>query len=246
VDPSHRGKQIESWIIREYVTTILHYWWAFLPGLVMPLRNIYRWLHPRHIELEIPHWVRLGSVLAALFLAQFLAYRNSALNLAMVIEEKRQLSITVNSLSPQLQDARRQIDILRGQRPKLSAESKNSLRKRVSRLTDDLEVLLRQQTATLPTVEQLQTMTPEQKNASNRALDQATKKTTAIYMDQYRSRTVGIIAELKAKGLMTEYWDGPLEKGAEFRPLTGQEIHRLRELAYHLDGQDGVVVITGN
>src|SRR5260370_37420629 len=54
-------------IILKYLITILHYWWALLPGLVMPLRNIYKWLHPKHRELEIPHWVRIGSVLAALF-----------------------------------------------------------------------------------------------------------------------------------------------------------------------------------
>src|SRR5260370_41210974 len=54
-------------IILKYLITILHYWWALLPGIVMPLRNIYKWLPPKHRELEIPHWVRIGSVLAALF-----------------------------------------------------------------------------------------------------------------------------------------------------------------------------------
>ncbi len=212
----------------------------------MPLRNIYKWLHPRHKELEIPHWVRLGSVLAALFLAQFLAYQNSARNLAIVIEEKRQFSMALNTQSTQLQDAKHEIDILKMQKPQPTVEPKNSLRKRVVRLTDDLEVLVREQNATLPTLQQVQTMTPEQKNASNQAFGEATKKMTAIYLDKFRSRTVGIIAELKAKGLMTEYGDGPLEKGAEFRMPIGEEIYRLRELAYHLDGQDRVVTITGN
>ena len=62
-----------------------------------------------------------------------------------------------------------------------------------------------------------------------------------IYLNKFRARTVGIIAELKPKGLLTEPMDGPLEKGAEFRMLLYEEIHRLRELAYHLDGQDRVV-----
>ena len=212
----------------------------------MPLRNILKWLHPKHKELEIPHWVRLGSVLAALFLAQFLAYQNSARNLATVIEEKQQFGMALNAQSAQLQDAKHEIEILKTQKPKPTVEPKNSLRKRVVRLTDDLEGLVREQNATLPTVEQVQTMTPEQKNAANKALDEATKKMEAIYLDKFRSRTVGIIAELKAKGLMTGYWDAPLEKGAEFRIPIGEEIHRLRELAYHLDGQDRVVAITGN
>ncbi len=233
-------------IILKYLITILHYWWALLPGLVMPLRNIYKWLHPRHEELEIPHWVRLSSVLAAVFLAQFLAFQNSERNLAIVIEQKRQFSMALDTRSTQLQDANHEIDILKKQKPQPAAELKNSLRKRVVRLTDDLEVLTREQNATLPTSEQVQTMTPEQKNASNKAFDEAPKKMTAIYLDRFRSRTVGIVAELKAKGLLTEYWDGALEKGAEFRIPMGEEIHRLRELAYHLDGQDRVVTITAN
>jgi hypothetical protein len=43
-------------------------------------------------------------------------------------------------------------------------------------------------------------MTPEQKDAANREFAEATKKTTAIYLSNYRPRTAGIIAELKAKG----------------------------------------------
>jgi hypothetical protein len=233
-------------IILKYLTTILHYWWALLPGLVMPLRNIYKWLHPRHEELEIPHWVRLGLLLAAIFLGQFLAYQNSERNLATVIEEKLLLSVSLNAQNTQIQDAKHEIEILKTQRPQSAVEPRNSLRKRVVRLTEDLENLVREQSATLPTSEQVQGMTPEQKNASNKAFDEANKKTTAIYLDKFRPRTVGIIAELKAKGLMTEYWDGPMEKGAEFRMLLGEEIRRLNELAYHLDGQDRVMTITGN
>jgi len=191
-----------------------------------------------------PH--RFSTGRAFFFLAQFLAYQNSARNLAIVTEEKRQFSIALNTQSAQLQDAKHDIDVLKTKKPQPGVELKNSLRKRVVRLTDDLELLVREQNATLPTLEQVQTMTPEQKNASNKAFDEATKKMTAIYLDRFRSRTVGIIAELKAKGLMTEYWDGPLEKGAEFRMPIGEEIRRLRELAYHLDSQDRVVTITGN
>jgi hypothetical protein len=125
-------------------------------------------------------------------------------------------------------------------------EPRNSLRKRVIRLAEDLESLLRELGATLPSQQDLQTMTQEQKNVSNQKYQEVSNKITASYLDKFRPRTVGIIAELKAKGLLTEYWDGPLEKGAEFRPLQGEEIHRLRELAYHLDAQDRVIIISGN
>src|SRR5260370_2963927 len=113
-------------IVWEYLVTILHYWWALLPGLVMPLRNVYRWFHPKHKELEIPHWIRLGSVVAALFLAQFLAYRNSAKNLAVVIEEKRQVSMTSNAQTVQLQEARQQLDILKSQIHQHTKEASDS------------------------------------------------------------------------------------------------------------------------
>jgi hypothetical protein len=84
-------------------------------------------------------------------------------------------------------------------------------------------------------------LTPEQKNAVNLAFREITEKTNLVYMEKFRPRTIGIIAELKARGLLTDYWDGPMEKGAEFRVLQGGETHRLRELAYHLDAQDKVV-----
>jgi len=120
-------------------------------------------------------------------------------------------------------------------------EPQNSLRRRVMRLADDLDSLLLEQSKALPTQEQSQSMTPEQKDAANHAFDEVTKKTNLVYLEKLRPRTVGIIAELKAKGLLTDYWDVPMEKGAEFRMLQGGETHRLRELAYHLDAQDKVV-----
>src|SRR5260370_6929377 len=104
-------------IVWEYLVTILHYWWALLPGLVMPLRNIYRWFHPKHKELEIPHWIRLGSVAVAFFLAQFLAYRNLARTLATVIEDKRQFSIALNIKAIHLTAPRHHPHILNNHKP---------------------------------------------------------------------------------------------------------------------------------
>ena len=109
------------------------------------------------------------------------------------------------------------------------------------RLADELDSLQQEMMKAAPTAEKIGSMTPEQKDAAYRAYDEATRKAAAAYLDRFRNRTVGIIAELKAKGLLTEYEDGSWEKGAEFRMPMYQEIHRLRELAYHLDAQDRVV-----
>src|SRR5260370_31642835 len=102
-------------IILKYLITILHYWWALLPGLVMPLRNIYKWLHPKHRELEIPHWVRIGSVLAALsfFLPQFLPYQTSAQNLPIVTKVKSNFTFALKTQSPKLQNLKHDLDFLK-------------------------------------------------------------------------------------------------------------------------------------
>jgi hypothetical protein len=88
--------------VREYIQVILPYWWALFPGVVMVLPEIYKWVHPQRKELEIPHWIRVTSVIVAISLVQFLAYRNSQKNLATVIEEKRQLSVKVNEQSQKI------------------------------------------------------------------------------------------------------------------------------------------------
>jgi hypothetical protein len=44
------------------------------------------------------------------------------------------------------------------------------------RLADDLDSLLLEQSKVMPTQEQSQSMTPEQKDAANHAFDEVTKK----------------------------------------------------------------------
>lgn len=231
-------------IAKGYLGATITYWWILVPGLLMPLPDIYKhFLHPKGKDLPIPRWVRLTAGAGCLFLAQFLAYRDAATNVARTGEEKRQLSVQTSEQSSRIASDEKEIGALRAEvaQTATAREPKNSLRKRVMRLADDLDALFIEQNAALPKSQEIQTMTPAQKEAANHAFAEATEKTTTIYLATYRSRTVGIIAELKAKGLLTDYWDGPMEKGAEFRPVQGGEIHRLRELAYHLDGQDRIV-----
>lgn len=101
-------------IIEDYFRITIAYWWFLVPGVLMPLPEIYKLLHPHGRHLYVPRWIR-WTALFCICLAQFLAYRNEALNLANVIEEKRQFSIANNSIHAQLQSEVARGDQLEGQ-----------------------------------------------------------------------------------------------------------------------------------
>lgn len=72
----------------------------------MPFIDVIKW-HAR--EISVPRWLRISIAVGALFLAQFLAYRDSLSNLNKVVEEKRQTMIDRNNLG--LKVARLQANI---------------------------------------------------------------------------------------------------------------------------------------
>jgi hypothetical protein len=92
-------------IIWDYLRSLWHYWWLCCLGFVLPINNVWKWLHPARKELHFPFWLRLTIALAALSLAQFLAYKDQTRNLENVIQEKRQLSIEKNTMAQQLKDS---------------------------------------------------------------------------------------------------------------------------------------------
>ena len=114
-----------------------------------------------------------------------------------------------------------------GQRaaPKQPKESPNSLRKRTLKLADDLGVFLAERFARTPEGEE-----------ERRQYDEATNN---IYLNLYKSRTVGILQELQAKGLDIGILNA--SGAAPVRYLAGDELRQLSDLAYHLDANDKVV-----
>jgi len=100
-------------IIVLYLRVVIAYWWALLPGLVMPLIDAAQFHRAEEKKIKIPPRVRSTVMLAALMVAQFLAYRNSIQNLSTVIEEKRRESITINSMSATSQNQDSQISALK-------------------------------------------------------------------------------------------------------------------------------------
>src|SRR6266478_6213997 len=109
-----RKKWKEMWqIIVLYLRVVIGYWWALLPGLVLPLIDVAQFHRAEEKKIKIPPRVRSTVMLAALMVAQFLAYRNSIQNLSTVVEEKRQESITINSMRATTQDEDSQISALK-------------------------------------------------------------------------------------------------------------------------------------
>jgi len=115
-------------------------------------------------------------------------------------------------------------------------ESKDSLRRRTLRLVDKIEAFERKRwtdewpryrVANAANVSQDQLM--QQFGAENEAL---------FVANGLRAETLGILAELRGKGLDVGYLDGP--NGVPIRMPINQEFTDLRCLAYKLDGQDRV------
>ncbi len=239
-----------SEIIREYVTVIFHYWWALLPGLVMPLRNVYRWFHPKHKELEIPHWIRLGSVVAALFLAQFLAYRNSAKNLAVVIEEKRQVRIQINALAAELQEEKLKYASIR----KPFKEPPDSLRRRTFSLAKELYDFAVERATHRPPFAAPNSSEPnpsEERKREIKISQDYARETENQYKERYRNRLVGIVKEFEAKGVPVHWLANDFQQrppsiaffGSEMAGSPMDELYQFRELAYHVDARDHLITI---
>jgi len=219
-------------LCQNYLLGIIAYWWALLPGVVMPLPDIYKWLHPKHKELRIPDGLRIASVVAALFLAQFLVYRNSERNLTNVIEEKRELSSQIYSLNRKLED---QASHLQVDEQKLAAlrqpESPNSLRRRTIRLADEIEAFVNKEQA-----KQVQFM-QEHGNDQKAMRDFYIESQGKFVSTGLQARAIEIVQELEAKGL-------PVGLGLKYvsqNGYVGLDLEHLKDLAYRLDGSDNLI-----
>lgn len=84
----------------EYIRVVFAYWWALLAGGVLVTIDIIAWHKTK--EFTLGRRLRLAIALCCVLVAQFLAYRNQTLNLATVIEEKRQLSIAADRQAEKL------------------------------------------------------------------------------------------------------------------------------------------------
>ena len=125
-------------MVWEYLKATSAYWWFLFVGVLMPLPDIWKHFHPQGRELPLPRWLRWTAALLCVSFAQFLAYRDQTINLARVIEEKRQFSININNLAAELGEEKQKIKAL-SQRVATVREPKNSLRRRTMQLADEMQ-----------------------------------------------------------------------------------------------------------
>jgi hypothetical protein len=112
-------------------------------------------------------------------------------------------------------------------------EPTNSLRRRVIHLTDDLDAFPLKRNENRPL-----TGGPDEQRSY-------AQETEDLYTVQFSHQTVGIIQELKAKGLLTEPYYAYYGPVASNRMLDSEEVDHLRDLAHYLDAKDNVVWIDG-
>ncbi len=85
-------------LIWEYLKATVSYWWLIVPGVLMPLPDLWKYLHPQRRELSIPKWLRWTLPLLCLSLAQFLAYRNASINRKLSKRKSSWVSETTRSI----------------------------------------------------------------------------------------------------------------------------------------------------
>jgi hypothetical protein len=173
-------------------------------------------------------------------------------NLDTVIVEKRQLSSETEQEKAQIAELTRQVQSLNQLEQR---ESPNSLRQRTIRLVSELNIFWSRRPT--PTGQKIQNPGSDEERQRNAAWDRYWRDTTAAYTNaDFRERILGIVRECKSKGIDTGY----LEQGAE-QPdrligagafggyaLSGcgqfmNDLCQLRELAYHVDGHDQVIIL---
>jgi len=197
----------------------------------MPLRNIYRWFHPEHKELDIPHWARLGSVLAALILGQFLVYRNSARNLAVVIEEKRYFSTQINALTAELGEEKQKNAALIDKIPK-----ETSLKIQALQAANQLERFFQRRAKHQPSCTQTSTMTPEEQRAAIEPCTKYNFETMIEYSERFAPQIMAMVEQFRAKGMSVRDIENCVPQGWCGIAISVQ----LRAFAARLDAKDNV------
>ena len=133
--------------------------------------------------------------------------------------------------------------------PKDRQESPTSLRRRTIRMANDLALFW----STHPMPPQpIQNPGTDEERKRNETFQNYWREVDARYASTYKERVVGIIREYKAKGVPAGY----LEESAEHHsfgaaafttagsPICFQdEVCQFRELAYHVDGQDQIIIL---
>jgi hypothetical protein len=214
----------------EYLRVAAAYWWVLLPGGVMVLPDTIKWHHPNK-EVRFPFWLRLSIAIACIFVAQFLAYRNQALNLARVIEEKKQLSIQVNAVTNEDEKQKREIARLSNLVPKETSFKTETLQEAVK-----VERFFRNRARHQPTCNQTSTMTPEQQRVAIEPCTTYTFETMNEYSNVFAPKIMSIVERFKSKGINVGSVEQCVPQGWCSTAIPVQ----LRAFALRLDENDNI------
>ena len=198
-----------NWILSvfgDYLAAVVRYWWLVVPGVLMPLPDIYKALHPTGRQLKIPRPLRIAIFVVVLLLAQFLAYRDSIKNLSKVIEEKRELSIQLNAATDRLHEREVELASVKQQRDNLAPfkEPEDSLRRRTIKLSNEIDHWVEEQWANRPPVAYLDPKNPNPSIDQEKAIETWSKWDQDRYnyfRDHFKDQWVRIVKEYDAKGV---------------------------------------------
>jgi len=161
------------------------------------------------------------------------------------------------SLKSRVEDLRNQNDKLTAQVQQLTPkpEQPDSLRRRTMKLADEVKkyVVTREQSPNRPPVAIPNSNNPNPSEEEKKAMERYHKyeqDTWDYYMSHYRAQMVGIIREYNAKGVQTGYLESSVNQSIPlifFPGMVGDEgpadeLYQFRELAYHVDGNDHLIV----
>jgi len=230
-----------SWILSvlsEYVGAVIRYWWLVVPGMLMPLPDIYKAFHPKGKQLEISRPLRITIFVVTVLAAQFLAYKDSIKNLSKVIEEKRELTMQLNVTNDavrrreiELASVKQEVDDLRNKVP-----SEGSLKSRALDAASEYERFFRERAKHAPTCTQTSGMSPEEQRAT---LEPCTKyyfETMGEYQQRFAPNVMAIVEEFRAKGVNVRDIENCAPQGFCGITISVQ----LRAFASRLDAKDNI------
>jgi hypothetical protein len=121
--------------------------------------------------------------------------------------------------------------------PQAPKESKNSLRRRIFRLADEITALYLERQKDAPQFPPQGAVTDEEPQKANQAFLRYNEQTNALCMAKFRDPLVGVVQEIKAKGLNTQLYgySVDLEVLVRERCIGGAELDYFRSLAYRFD-----------
>jgi hypothetical protein len=218
-------------VLLDNLRAVAAYWWVILVGVIMPFIDLIKFLHPtKHIEFKLHPSVRIGLAALAIIIAQLLAFRDQARNLQIVIEDKKQFSIEVNSRKQQVHELSEQIVSMKSRMP-----DDTSLKIRLMRAADEYEHFWRNYPKG-PTCTQTSDMTPEQQRKVIEPCSAYSQKREDDFQRLMAPRMMELVQEVKAKGMDVKNMENCASVGYCGIPMSVQ----LRAFSLQLDGHDNV------